>query len=84
MTCMIESEGTAIMAALEKSLESFGEHSKRVLLFHMAERFGIGDSCAITFEQVQRSIEELLGTAAPLVMEPVRKELEAMAGRTEA
>ena len=84
MTCIIESEGTAIMAALEKSLESFGEHSKRVLLFHMAERFGIGEGCAVTFEQVQRAIEELLGSAAPLIIEPVRKELEAMSGRAEA
>ena len=33
-----------------KSLESFGEHSRRVLLFHIAERFGIGDRCAITLE----------------------------------
>lgn len=60
---MIESEGTAVMATLEKSLESFGERSKRVLLFHMAERFGIGDRCAITFEPVEGATEEVIGTA---------------------
>lgn len=50
----------------------------------MAERFGIGDRCAITLEQVEGAIEEILGSAAPLVIEPIGKELEAMAGRAEA
>lgn len=74
MTCM-EAENV-VMAALGAALDSLGESSKKVLLYHLAETHGInGKNRDITVEEVEAALESLLGPAASIIATQMREHL---------
>lgn len=64
------------MAALDAALDSLGESSKKVILYHLAETHGIdGNNFGATAEQVEAALELLLGPAALIITIQMRKHL---------
>lgn len=64
-----------IMAALGRALDILGEASKKVVLYHMAQR-GV-DPRNATLEEVEAALYAMLGPAASIITAPMRKELES-------
>ncbi|MEO9362746.1 MAG: hypothetical protein ABI348_02485 [Nitrososphaera sp.] len=72
----VDYTGVAVMSALEVALDSLGEDSKRVVLYHMAERCGIrAGSSRVSLLEVETALESLFGPAAGIITVLVRKKL---------
>lgn len=65
--------------ALEESLEFLGEHSKKVVLFHMTTRHGISldDNGCSSIQEIDSALRVLLGEGASVVMASLNKKLGA-------
>lgn len=63
-----------VTAALARALDVLGEPSKQVILYHMAKR-GVDPSSA-SVKEIETALYAMLGPAASIIMEPVRRELE--------
>lgn len=79
MTCMEIDDSSSVMAALAAALDFLGEDSKRVVLFHMAERHGIGAGKRVSLAETESALESLLGSASPIIIAGMRKLLGARA-----
>jgi hypothetical protein len=74
MTCSeINDASSHVMSALGAALDFLGEDSKRVVLFHMAERHGISSGSRISLAEAEKALESLLGAAAPIIIVTMRK-----------
>lgn len=67
--------GMAVMSALEGALDFLGEDSKRVVLYHMAERHGIRAGSKASLLDAETALESLPGPAAGIITVLVRKKL---------
>lgn len=62
-----------VMSALGRSLDILGEPSKQVVLYHMEKR-GVNPESA-TVREIESALYAMLGPAASVIIEPMRKEL---------
>lgn len=62
-----------IVVALDKALNMLGQTSKKALLFHLKERYGISfDDNAFSVEQLFSALRDILGNGgASIIMEKV-------------
>ncbi len=78
MTCMETDYPSAhVMAALGAALDFLGQDSKRVVLFHLAERHGIRAGSRVSLAEAESALESLLGAAAPVIISAMHRMLGA-------
>lgn len=77
MTCMEIDDSSSVMAALGAALDFLGEDSKRVVLFHMAEKHGIRAGSRVSLAEAEAALASLLGAAAPVIIAAMRRLLGA-------
>lgn len=64
---------TEVAAALGKTLDMLGASSKKVILYHLEDRYGVGTDA--TAEEAEVALKSLLGPAAALVIASMRRHL---------
>lgn len=68
-----------VRKVLEESLDFLGEHSKKVVLYHLTTRHGIslGDKDCSSLQEIDSALHALLGEGATVVMWNVNRKLDA-------
>lgn len=68
-----------VRKALEESLDFLGEHSKKVVLYHLVTRHGISldDHDCSSLQEIDGALHALLGEGATVVMWNMNRKLEA-------
>lgn len=68
-----ESKNTEVAAALGKALNMLGASSKKIILYHLEDRYGVGTDA--TVEEAEAALKSLLGPAAALIIASMRRHL---------
>lgn len=65
-----------LRAAFDRTLDAFGEPSKKAILYHLTNHGGLDlESPGLTIEQIEKALTALLGLGSAIVMSRLDEEL---------
>ena len=68
-----------LKTSLERALSILGDHSRQILMLHMAERYGISfDKRGCSVAEIESALRNVLGSGSSIITDRMYKELQSM------